>query len=171
MIEFPRRNGRWGLCSRPSPGSGFYLYKDFGAAEVGILSTQRVSRGRDLDFIYATNFARPGVRCWSAETLYGELSEWQCIEENECYSENNFSAACACSSEVIETQRVDICRPTKLYVRWCVLHTGDEVDENRHLNEKWMMVHWHFKTFLRCARLGAMLRKCLIPEMEYTFTC
>ena len=38
----------------------FYLHKDFGAAEVGILSTQRMSRGRDLDFIYATNSARPG---------------------------------------------------------------------------------------------------------------
>ena len=41
-------------------GVGFYLHKDFGAAEVGILSTQRMSRGRDLDFIYATNSARPG---------------------------------------------------------------------------------------------------------------
>ena len=41
-------------------GIGFYLHKDFGAAEVGILSTQRMSRGRDLDFIYATNSARPG---------------------------------------------------------------------------------------------------------------
>ena len=41
-------------------GIGFYLHKDFGATEVGILSTQRMSRGRDLDFIYATNFARPG---------------------------------------------------------------------------------------------------------------
>ena len=41
-------------------GIGFYLHKDFGAAEVGILSTQRMSRGRDLDFIYATNSALPG---------------------------------------------------------------------------------------------------------------
>ena len=41
-------------------GIGFYLHKDFGAAEVGILCTQRMSRGRDLDFIYATNSARPG---------------------------------------------------------------------------------------------------------------
>ena len=41
-------------------GIGFYLRKYFGAAEVGILSTQRMSRGRDLDFIYATNSARPG---------------------------------------------------------------------------------------------------------------
>ena len=41
-------------------GIGLYLPKDFGAAEVEILSTQRVSRGRDWDFIYATNFARPG---------------------------------------------------------------------------------------------------------------
>ena len=63
MIEFPTRNGRWGLCSRPSPGSGFYLRKDFGEAEVGILylhkecrageiwilSTQRISRGRGSD--------------------------------------------------------------------------------------------------------------------------
>ena len=38
----------------------FYLHKGFGAAEVGILSTQRMSRGRGLDFIYATNSARPG---------------------------------------------------------------------------------------------------------------
>ena len=57
---FPIRNERRGLCSRPSPGSGFYLHKDFGAAEVGILSAQRMSRGRDFDFIYATNSARPG---------------------------------------------------------------------------------------------------------------
>ena len=35
-------------------------HKDFGAAEVGILCTQRMSRGRDRDFIYATNAARPG---------------------------------------------------------------------------------------------------------------
>ena len=41
-------------------GIGFYLHKDFGAAEVGILSTQRMSRRRDFDFIYATNSARPG---------------------------------------------------------------------------------------------------------------
>ena len=41
-------------------GIGFYLHKDLGAAEVGILSTQRMSRGRDPDFIYATNSARPG---------------------------------------------------------------------------------------------------------------
>ena len=41
-------------------GIGFHLRKDLGAAEVGILSTQRMSRGRDLDFIYATNSARPG---------------------------------------------------------------------------------------------------------------
>ena len=41
-------------------GIGFYLRKDFGASEVGILSTQRMSRGRDLDFVYETNFARPG---------------------------------------------------------------------------------------------------------------
>ena len=48
-------------ASKPTiSGIGFYLHKDFGAAEVGILSTQRMSRGRDLDFIYATNSARPG---------------------------------------------------------------------------------------------------------------
>ena len=43
-------------------GIGFYLHKDFGAAEVGILSTitQRMSRGQYLDFIYAPNSARPG---------------------------------------------------------------------------------------------------------------
>ena len=41
-------------------GIGFYLHKELGAAEVGILSTQKMSRGRDLDFIYATNSARPG---------------------------------------------------------------------------------------------------------------
>ena len=50
-------------ASKPTvSGVGFYLHKDFGAAEVGILPTctQRMSRGRDLDFIYATNSARPG---------------------------------------------------------------------------------------------------------------
>ena len=48
-------------ASKPTvSGIGFYLHKDFGAAEVGILSTQRMSRGRDLDFIYATNSARLG---------------------------------------------------------------------------------------------------------------
>ena len=48
-------------ASKPTvSGIGFYLHKDFGAAEVGNLSTQRMSRGRDLDFIYATNSARPG---------------------------------------------------------------------------------------------------------------
>ena len=48
-------------ASKPTvSGIGFYLHKDFGAAEVGILSTQRMSRGRDLDFISATNSARPG---------------------------------------------------------------------------------------------------------------
>ena len=48
-------------ASKPTvSGIGFFLHKDFGAAEVGILSTQRMSRGRDLDFIYATHSARPG---------------------------------------------------------------------------------------------------------------
>ena len=48
-------------ASKPTvSGIGFFLHKDFGSAEVGILSTQRMSRGRDLDFIYATNSARPG---------------------------------------------------------------------------------------------------------------
>ena len=50
-------------ASKPTvSGIGFFLHKDFGSAEVGILSisTQRMSRGRDLDFVYATNFARPG---------------------------------------------------------------------------------------------------------------
>ena len=48
-------------ASKPTvSGIGFFLHKDFGAAEVRILSTQRMSRGRDLDFIYATNSARPG---------------------------------------------------------------------------------------------------------------
>ena len=41
-------------------GIGFYQDKERGVAGVGILSTQRMSRGRDLDFIYATNSARPG---------------------------------------------------------------------------------------------------------------
>ena len=49
-----------GASTRTVAGIGFYLHKDFGAAEVGILSTQRMSRGRDLDYIYATNSARPG---------------------------------------------------------------------------------------------------------------
>ena len=48
-------------ASKPTvSGIGNYLHKDFGAAEIEILSTQRMSRGRDLDFIYATNSARPG---------------------------------------------------------------------------------------------------------------
>ena len=48
------------------------------------------------------------------------------------------------------------------------MHIGDEVDETRHLNEKWMIVQWHFKTFPRCARLGAMLRKMSISnEAKY----
>ena len=42
-------------------GLGFYVHKELGAAEIGILSTQRMSRGRDLDFVYETNFARPGT--------------------------------------------------------------------------------------------------------------
>ena len=36
-------------------GIGFYLHKELGAAEVGILSTQRISCGRDPDFIYTKN--------------------------------------------------------------------------------------------------------------------
>ena len=48
-------------ASKPTvSGIGFYLHKDLGAADVGILSTQRMSRGRDFDLIYATNIARPG---------------------------------------------------------------------------------------------------------------
>ena len=48
-------------ASKPTvSGIGFYLHEDYGAAEVGILSTQGMSRGRDLGFIYATNSARPG---------------------------------------------------------------------------------------------------------------
>ena len=49
-----------GASTRTVAGIGFYLHKDFRAVEVGILSTQRMSRGRDLDFIYATNSARLG---------------------------------------------------------------------------------------------------------------
>ena len=49
-----------GALTQTVSGIGFYLHKDFGAADVGILSAQRMSRWRDLDFIYATNFARPG---------------------------------------------------------------------------------------------------------------
>ena len=41
-------------------GIGFHVQKEFGAAEIGILSTQRISCGRDPDFIYTKNFARPG---------------------------------------------------------------------------------------------------------------
>ena len=37
-------------------GIGFYVHKELGAAEVGILSTQRISCGRDPDFIYTKNF-------------------------------------------------------------------------------------------------------------------
>ena len=56
-------------------GIGFYLHKDLGAAEVGILvgilSTQRFRRGRDLDFIYATNSSRPGSDFIYTHTFYG----------------------------------------------------------------------------------------------------
>ena len=41
-------------------GIGFDLHNKLGAAEIGISSTQRMSRGRDPDFFYATNSARPG---------------------------------------------------------------------------------------------------------------
>ena len=51
-------------------GIGFYLHKDLGAAEVGILSTRRMPRGRDPDFIYATNSARPGSDFLSPQTFY-----------------------------------------------------------------------------------------------------
>ena len=66
MLEFPRRNGRWGgregvaadrrrgwdfiytkISARPR--SGFYLHKECRAGEIGILSTQRISRGRGSD--------------------------------------------------------------------------------------------------------------------------
>ena len=61
VVDFTQRKGRaLGALTPTVSGIGFYLHKDFGAAEVGILSTQRMSRGRDLDFIYATNSARPG---------------------------------------------------------------------------------------------------------------
>ena len=61
VVDFTLRKGRALGASKPTvSGVGFYLHKDFGAAEVGILSTQRMSRGRDLGFIYATNSARPG---------------------------------------------------------------------------------------------------------------
>ena len=48
-------------ASKPTvSGIGFYLHKDFGAAEVGILSTQRLSRGRgsilSTPMFYATGF-------------------------------------------------------------------------------------------------------------------
>ena len=52
-------------------GIGFYLHKERGAAEVGILSTQRISRGRDSDFIYATNSARPGFDFIYTHVLWG----------------------------------------------------------------------------------------------------
>ena len=91
-----------------------------------ILCTQRTWRGRGRDFIYTKNVARPrsafylrnefraaGVRCGSVEMVCGVLVEWQCIEDNNCYSEHNFRAARFCASEVSGKQRVDIGRPTK----------------------------------------------------------
>ena len=56
MLEFPIRNGRWegggrGLCSRPSPGLGFYLQKECRAGEI-------------LDFIYANEFRAAGGPMW-----------------------------------------------------------------------------------------------------------
>ena len=64
MVDVTSRKGRALGASKPTvSGIGFYLHEDYGAAEVGIvgiLSTQGMSRGRDLGFIYATNSARPG---------------------------------------------------------------------------------------------------------------
>ena len=56
-------------ASRPTvSGIGFYLHKDFGAAEVGILSTQRVSRGR---------FGRFSDKEWALEGAYeGDVDEY-----------------------------------------------------------------------------------------------
>ena len=80
---------------------GFYLHKDLGAAGVGILSAQRVSRGRALDFIYATNSARPGSDFIYTDVLWG-LFWYEFSEQNGCCSQYNFRAARACSSEFIE---------------------------------------------------------------------
>jgi len=40
------------------PRSGFYLHKEFRPAEILILSTQRIPRGRDPNFLYTKNFIR-----------------------------------------------------------------------------------------------------------------
>ena len=73
MIDFKRRSGTlhriWrGIASAGSdfiytksfarPRSGFYLHKEFRPAEILILSTQRISRGRDPNFLYTKNFIR-----------------------------------------------------------------------------------------------------------------
>ena len=85
-------------------GIGFYLHKDFGAAEVGILSTQRMSRGRDLDFIYATNSARPGSDVDLHKRFMGPWFNTKSVRQISTIlsSQNNFRAARACSSEFIE---------------------------------------------------------------------
>ena len=57
-------------------GIGFYVHKELGAAEVGILSTQRVSRGR---------FGRFSNEEWLLEGAYGGH-----VDGNGCFSLNAF---------------------------------------------------------------------------------
>ena len=55
-------------------GIGFYAHKELGAAEIGILSTQRMSRGRDPDFniiLSTQRTPRGSGPILSTQTFYG----------------------------------------------------------------------------------------------------
>ena len=138
-------------------GIGFYLHKRF-------------RRGRGRDLIYTKNVARPrfgfylrnefraaGVRFLSPSFF----SAW--FNKNLV---NKMSAIVNTTSALHPLILQNLLRITSEYcltykVVWSMVRSvyGDEADENRHLNEKRMLVQWYFKKVPRCARLGAMLIK------------
>ena len=125
-----------------------------------ILSTQRMSRGRDLDFIYATNSARPGVRCWSPQTFYGTLFWWQFMEQNECYSQNKTISALRALvlQNLLRTTSGFSLTYIAVWSMVCSACWGRgwwKSSFKRKMNDCSMT----FQKFPRCARLGAMFKK------------
>ena len=133
LVDFTqRKRGLWGLWSRPSPGSdfmyrknlarprsGFYLHKEFRAAEIRILSTQRISRGRGPIL--------------STQTFYGACFKKHLLRKMSAILIVKIFPRCArLFLTIYWEQWVMLAWHTKQYGIWCVVHIGDDVDENGH---------------------------------------
>ena len=68
-------------------GIGLYLHKELGAAEIGILSTQRIFVRPRSGFHLHKEFRATGVRFYLHKHFMGPNRKRIFIEKNECYSQ------------------------------------------------------------------------------------